>query len=77
MQKEYATLTLIISHDMNCVRLIADRVALFVDGRCYAEGPYDEPQQQNDPQNHAFLPLNTPNDTPQCPASNHVRLGLF
>ena len=55
VQQKYNTSALIISHDMNCVRLTADRVALLVDGRCYAEGTYEELQQQDDPQIHEFF----------------------
>jgi phospholipid/cholesterol/gamma-HCH transport system ATP-binding protein len=42
MQRKYHTASIIISHDMHCVRMTADRVALLMDGRCYAEGPFDE-----------------------------------
>jgi len=42
MQQKYHTASIIISHDMHCVRMTADRVALLMDGRCYAEGPLDE-----------------------------------
>ncbi|OGX86740.1 ABC transporter ATP-binding protein [Hymenobacter lapidarius] len=55
VQQKYNTSALIISHDMNCVRLTADRVALLVDGRCYAEGTYEELEQQDDPQIHEFF----------------------
>ncbi|MCC3155327.1 ATP-binding cassette domain-containing protein [Hymenobacter sp. BT770] len=55
VQHKYNTSSLIISHDMNCVRLTADRVALLVDGRCYAEGTYDELEQRDDPKIHEFF----------------------
>ena len=55
VQQKYDTSALIISHDMNCVRLTADRVALLVDGRCYAEGTYEELEQQADPRIHEFF----------------------
>jgi phospholipid/cholesterol/gamma-HCH transport system ATP-binding protein len=42
MQRKYHTASIIISHDMHCVRMTADRVALLMDGRCYAEGTFDE-----------------------------------
>jgi phospholipid/cholesterol/gamma-HCH transport system ATP-binding protein len=48
IQKKYKSSSLIISHDMNCVRLAADRVVILVDGRCYAEGTYDSLKQSND-----------------------------
>ena len=55
VQRKYNTSALIISHDMNCVRLTADRVALLVDGRCYTEGTYAELKQQQDPIIHEFF----------------------
>ena len=55
VQQKYNTSALIISHDMNCVRLTADRVALLVDGHCYAEGTYKVLKQQEDPQIHEFF----------------------
>lgn len=41
IQKKYRSSSLIISHDMTCVRLAADRIVVLIDGRCYAEGPYE------------------------------------
>ncbi|GAA4385812.1 ABC transporter ATP-binding protein [Hymenobacter koreensis] len=55
VQQKYNTSALIISHDMNCVRLTADRVALLVDGRCYAEGTYEALAQDPDPVIHEFF----------------------
>lgn len=40
LQKKYQTSSIIITHDMNCVKNTADRVALLLDGKCYAEGTY-------------------------------------
>jgi phospholipid/cholesterol/gamma-HCH transport system ATP-binding protein len=42
LQKKYHTSSIVISHDMNCVKNIADRVILLLDGICYANGTYDE-----------------------------------
>ena len=55
VQQKYNTSALIISHDMNCVRLTADRVALLVDGRCYAGGTYEELAHHDDPKIHEFF----------------------
>ncbi|TLM97186.1 ATP-binding cassette domain-containing protein [Hymenobacter jeollabukensis] len=55
VQQKYGTAALIISHDMSCVRLTADRVALLVDGRCYAEGTYAQLQALPDPRIHEFF----------------------
>ena len=48
MQRKYHTASIIISHDMHCVRMTADRVALLMDGRCYAEGSFDELSHSGD-----------------------------
>jgi phospholipid/cholesterol/gamma-HCH transport system ATP-binding protein len=42
LQKKYHTASIIISHDMNCVKNTADRVVLLLDGKCYMEGTYHE-----------------------------------
>lgn len=42
MKKKYDTSSVIISHDMNCVKITADRIALLLEGRCYALGSYQE-----------------------------------
>ncbi|MGY3087283.1 phospholipid/cholesterol/gamma-HCH transport system ATP-binding protein [Hymenobacter sp. UYAg731] len=55
VQQKYGTSALIISHDMNCVRLTANRVALLVDGRCYALGTYAELKASVDPAIHEFF----------------------
>ena len=55
VQQKYNTSALIISHDMNCVRRTADRVALLVDGRNYAGGTYEELALNADPTIHAFF----------------------
>lgn len=48
LQKKYHTSSIIISHDMNCVRKTADRVALLLDGKCYAQGTYSEFETSTD-----------------------------
>lgn len=42
IQKKYNTTSLIISHDMNCVKQASDRVIILLEGRCYADGTYDK-----------------------------------
>ncbi|MEI2737992.1 MAG: ATP-binding cassette domain-containing protein [Chitinophagaceae bacterium] len=46
--EKYNTSALIISHDINCIRATADRIIMLIDGRCYAQGTYDELKEIND-----------------------------
>jgi phospholipid/cholesterol/gamma-HCH transport system ATP-binding protein len=55
VQAKYNTSALIISHDLACVRLTADRVVLLADGRRYTEGTYAEVSANADPQVHDFF----------------------
>ncbi len=48
IQKKYNTSSIIISHDMNCVKIVADRIVMLIDGKCYANGSYDELKNSND-----------------------------
>jgi phospholipid/cholesterol/gamma-HCH transport system ATP-binding protein len=42
IQQKYETTSLIISHDMNCVKMAGNRVVVLIEGRCYADGSFDE-----------------------------------
>jgi phospholipid/cholesterol/gamma-HCH transport system ATP-binding protein len=42
IQQKYNTSSLIISHDMKCIKLTADRIVVLIDGKCYAVGTYNE-----------------------------------
>src|SRR5690554_4894966 len=55
IQKEYNTSSLIITHDVDCARVISNRIILLVDGINYAEGTYDELSNSSDPQTRAFF----------------------
>ncbi|MCF8239284.1 MAG: ABC transporter ATP-binding protein [Saprospiraceae bacterium] len=48
VQEIYKTSSIIISHDMGCVKYTANRVALLVDGRCFASGSYADLQKHPD-----------------------------
>jgi len=49
LQKKYNTSSIIISHDMNCVKLTANRLIMLVDGACRASGSYEQLQGSEDP----------------------------
>ena len=55
IQKEYHTSALIITHDMDCARVIANRMIILIDGRNYAEGDYDGLSNLPDPRVQAFF----------------------
>lgn len=42
IQKVYKTSSVIISHDMHCVKIVANRIVMLIDGKCYADGTYEE-----------------------------------
>lgn len=48
IQHKYHTSSIIISHDMNCVRMTSDRVVVLIDGRCYCMGTYAELKRSED-----------------------------
>jgi len=55
IQKTYKTSSLIITHDVDCARVISNRMILLVDGINYAEGTFDELSKSNDPKVKAFF----------------------
>jgi len=55
IQIEYNTSSLIITHDVDCARVISNRIILLVDGVNYAEGTYEELSNSSDPQTRAFF----------------------
>lgn len=48
IREKYKTAAVIISHDMNCVRLAGDRILMLIDGECYAEGDFHTLAQSTD-----------------------------
>ncbi len=49
VQKIYDTSSIVISHDMSCVKNMANRIIMLLDGVCHAEGTYDELISNPDP----------------------------
>lgn len=48
LRQKYKTSSILISHDMDCVRRTSDRVVLLLDGKCYAQGNYNELKRSAD-----------------------------
>jgi len=55
MQEKYNISSIIISHDMYCARLTANRLSVMIDGINYAEGTFEEVKKLTDPKVHAFF----------------------
>jgi len=55
IQKKYKASSVIISHDMNCVRLASDKVIVLLEGRCYAKGKFEELKKSSDPKVKQFF----------------------
>lgn len=55
LAKKYHTSAIIISHDLNCVKLVADNVAMLIDGTCYAQGTLEELSRSTDPKIKPFF----------------------
>ena len=55
IQEKYHTSSIIISHDMDCVKIVANKIAMLIDGVRYAEGTYDELKMSEDPKIKPFF----------------------
>ena len=55
VQKQYKTSSLIITHDVDCARVVSERMILLVDGTNYAEGTFAELASSNEEQVKAFF----------------------
>ena len=55
VQKKYNTSSVIISHDMNCIRMTSNRVIMLIGGKCYANSTFSELQQATDPNIKEFF----------------------
>lgn len=55
LAKKYHTSSIIISHDLNCVKIVADRVVMLIDGKCYAQGRLNELERSADPKIRSFF----------------------
>jgi phospholipid/cholesterol/gamma-HCH transport system ATP-binding protein len=58
VQQQHRTASIVITHDMDCVKITADRIILLSDGINYAEGTYDTLRRYDDPEVKAFFGTN-------------------
>lgn len=54
IQKKYKTSSIIISHDLSCVKITSNRVVMLIDGKNYAEGSFEELKSSSDDQVKKF-----------------------
>ena len=55
VQKKYNTSSIIITHDVDCARMISNRMILLIDGINYAEGTFESLSTSKDPKVQAFF----------------------
>jgi phospholipid/cholesterol/gamma-HCH transport system ATP-binding protein len=55
IQKKYNTSSIIITHDVDCARVISNRMILLVDGKNYSEGTFEKLSKSTDPVIRAFF----------------------
>jgi phospholipid/cholesterol/gamma-HCH transport system ATP-binding protein len=55
IQEKYKTSSIIITHDIDCARVIANRMILLIDGKNYIEGTFAALEASNDPKVKAFF----------------------
>jgi len=55
IQDKYNTSSIIITHDVDCARVISNRMILLIDGKNYADGTFQELAASQDPKVKAFF----------------------
>lgn len=48
VQEKYNTSSIIVTHDMKCVKMTANKLKMLLDGKFFAEGTYDELKSSDD-----------------------------
>ncbi len=55
IQKKYKTSSVIITHDIECVRSVADRIIMLHEGKVYMEGSLEDFEKSKDEMVHSFF----------------------
>jgi phospholipid/cholesterol/gamma-HCH transport system ATP-binding protein len=55
VQKKYNASSMIISHDLNCIKVTCNRVVMLIDGQCYADDSYAALMNSVDPRIKEFF----------------------
>lgn len=55
VQKKYKASSIIISHDMNCIKMVSNRVIMLIEGKNYASGTFENLKKITDPKVSEFF----------------------
>lgn len=55
IRQKFNTASIIITHDIACAKIVADRIVVLKDGICSAEGTFEELQNSSDPEVRAYF----------------------
>jgi len=55
VQNKYNATSVIISHDLNCIKITSNRVIMLIDGTCYADDTFDALSKSSDPKIKEFF----------------------
>ncbi|MBC7695654.1 MAG: ATP-binding cassette domain-containing protein [Burkholderiales bacterium] len=55
IRQKFNTASIIITHDIACAKIVADRIIVLKDGICSAEGTFEELQNSSDPDVRAYF----------------------
>ncbi len=57
IREKYKASSIIITHDMSCARITADRIVIMNDGKCIAEGTYEQLENSSDTFINSFFKI--------------------
>ncbi|MEX1000546.1 MAG: ATP-binding cassette domain-containing protein [Crocinitomicaceae bacterium] len=55
LQKKYNITSIVITHDLKCIKIVADKVVMLINGSNYASGSYEELQKHEDKEVSSFF----------------------
>jgi phospholipid/cholesterol/gamma-HCH transport system ATP-binding protein len=55
LREKYNMSTIVITHDLKCIKIVADKIVMLIDGTCYALGTYEELENSSDPKINSFF----------------------
>ncbi|PSL07537.1 ABC transporter ATP-binding protein [Cecembia rubra] len=55
VQKKYNATSIVISHDLNCIKMISNRIIMLIDGKNYVSGTFESLHLNTDPKVKEFF----------------------